>query len=79
MMGDKLFYIDRDDANREVIGCMMIVDGFDNHWIWSEQMQRYIVRRTQGRENALLAAIDNLLSTIQLQDERIAKLQRIAD
>ena len=76
---DKLSYIDKDGANREVSGCTMIVDSLDHHWIWSDQLQSYIVKHTSGRENALLAAIDNMLFTMQLQDERIAKLQRIAD
>jgi hypothetical protein len=78
-MGNKLSYIDKDDANREVSGCWMIVDSLDHYWIWSEQLQHYIVSHTKGRENALLAAIDNMLLTVQRTDERIAKLQRIAD
>jgi hypothetical protein len=78
-MGTKLSYIDHDGARREVSGCTMIVDHLDSHWIWSEQLRRNLVYQTKGRENALLAAIDSLLFTIQLRDERIAKLQRIAD
>ena len=55
----------------------MAVDQLDRHWIWSEQLQHNVVYKTKGRENALLAAIDSLLFTIQLRDERIAALQRV--
>jgi hypothetical protein len=55
------------------------VDKFDRHWIWSDQLDHNLVYKTKGRENALLAAIDLLLFTIQLRDKRIAGLQRIAD
>ena len=72
-------YIDHDGARREVRGCRMTVDHLDRHWIWSEQLKHNLVYETKGRENALLAAIDGLLFTIQLRDERIAGLKRIAD
>lgn len=75
----KLTYRDLDGARREVRGCTLTVDKFDRHWIWSEQLQHNLVYKTKGREDALLAAIDGLLFTIQLKDERIAGLQRIAD
>ena len=72
-------YIDHDGARREVRGCRMTVDKFDRHWIWSEQIRHNLVYKAKGRENALLAAIDSLLFTIQLRDERIAGFKRIAD
>ena len=72
-----LTYIDHDGARREVRGCRMTVDQLGRHWIWSEQLERNLVYKTKGRENALLAAINTLLLTIQLKDERIAALQRI--
>ena len=74
-----LTYIDHDGARREVCDCRMSVDQLDRHWIWSEQLQHNLVYKTKGRENALLAAIDSLLFTIQLRDERIASLQRVHD
>ena len=75
----KLPYKDSDGVPREVRGCTLTVDHLDRHWIWSEQLQRNLVYKTKGRENALLSAINSLLFTIQLRDERIAALQRIAD
>ena len=57
----------------------MTVDQLGRHWIWSEQLERNLVYKTKGYENALLAAIDSLLFTIQLRDERIAALQRVHD
>ena len=74
---DKLTYRDHDGAQREVTECTLTVDDLDRHWIWSEQLQRNLVYKTKGRENALLATIDSLLFTIQLRDERIAELQRV--
>lgn len=73
----KLTYTDHDGARRVVKGCRMTVDKFDRHWIWCEQLEHNLVYRIKGREDALLAAIDSLLFTIQLRDERIANLQRI--
>ena len=72
-----LTYIDHDGARRTVRGCRMTVDQLGRHWIWSEHLERNLVYKTKGRENALLAAINTLLLTIQLKDERIAALQRI--
>ena len=74
-----LTYVDHDGAHRVVRGCKLTVDHLDRHWIWSEQLQHNLVYKTKGRENALLAAIDSLLFTIQLRDERIAALQRVHD
>ena len=74
-----LAYIDHDGARRTVRGCRMTVDHLGRHWIWSEQLKRNLVYKTKGYENALLAAIDSLLFSIQLRDERIAALQRVHD
>ena len=75
----KLTFVDYEGMRREVQGCQLTVDQFDRHWIWSDQLDRNMVYRIKGRENALLASIDSLLFIIQLRDERIAALQRIAD
>ncbi len=74
-----LTYRDTDGRLSEVEGCTITVDQLDRHWIWSEQLEHNLVYRTKGRENALIAAIDSLLFTVKLRDERIAELQRIAD
>ena len=74
-----LKYVDHDGAPREVKGCNMTVDKFDPYWIWCKQLDRNLVYKTKGRENALLAAISSLLFTVQLRDERINALQRVAD
>ena len=76
---EKLIYKDHEGAKREVRGCNLVMDSLDRYWIWSEQLQHNLVYKTKGKENALLAAIDSLLYTIQLRDERINRLQRIAD
>lgn len=74
---NKLTYVDHDGVFREVRGCGLTVDKFDRHWIWCEQLQHNLVYKTKGRENALIAAIDSLLFTVSLRDERIAELQRV--
>ena len=74
-----LAYIDHDGSSRTVKDCRMVVDQLDRYWIWSEQLEHNLVYKTKGYENALLAAIDSLLFTIQLRDERIAALQRVHD
>jgi hypothetical protein len=80
MKTDNLFiYTDHDGAKQVLKGCRLTVDEFDRHWIWSDQLQQNIVFRTRGLDNALLAAIDGLLDTVQLRDERIKALQRLAD
>jgi hypothetical protein len=74
-----LTYTDHDGAKRKIKDCTLYVDNLDRHWIWSEQLKQNLVFKTKGRENALIAAIDSLLFIIELRDERINALQRIAD
>lgn len=64
---------------REVEACVLTVDDFDRHWLWSEQLKINLVYKTVGRENALVCAIRSLLFMIKLRDERIAELQRVSD
>ena len=78
-MKDKLVYKDHDGILHEIKGCTLIVDELGRHWIWSDRVGYNLVYKTKGLENALLAAIDSLLFTVKLRDERIEALQRIAD
>lgn len=73
-----LTYTDR-EGNRQTVNATLTVDAHGRHWIWSEQLQHNLAFKIKGREDALLAAIASLLFTVQLRDERIAGLQRIAD
>ena len=76
----KLEYRDSDGIPREVRGgCTLTIDAHGRHWIWSEQLKHNIAYLIKDREDALLASIDSLLFSIELQDERIQELQRIAD
>jgi hypothetical protein len=79
MTPSKLTYTDRHGDFREVRGCKLTVDRLGRHWIWSEQTQSNLVHGTKGREDALLAALNSALFIIQLKDERLSALQRIAD
>lgn len=79
MTTSNLTYTDHNNTVITVKNCRVTVDKLDRHWIWSEQLKNAISYGEKGRENALIAAINSLLFTISLRDERIAKLQRIAD
>lgn len=79
MTTSNLTYTDHNNTTITVKNCSVTVDKLDRHWIWSEQLKNAISYGEKGRENALIAAINSLLFIISLRDERIAKLQRIAD
>lgn len=68
-----------DWRRRSVRGCRMSVDKAGRYWLWSEQLRQNLATQKKSREECLLAAIDALLLTVQLRDERIAALQRVAD
>ena len=72
-----LTYTDH-EGNRQTVDATLTVDALGRHWIWSEQLQHNLAYKIKGREDALIEAIDSLLFTVQLRDERIAGLQRIA-
>jgi hypothetical protein len=74
-----LTYKDSDNIARVIQGCNHSVDKSGKHWIWSDQLKHNLVYRSATYENALLASIASLLYTIELKDERIKKLQSIAD
>lgn len=74
-----LTYKDSDNIARVIQGCNHSVDKHGKHWIWSEQLEHNLVYKSATYENALLASIASLLHTIELKDERLKKLQSIAD
>ena len=74
-----LTYIGSDGAGRELEGCDMSTDEAGRYWLWSEQLQQNLGIKERGRDACLLSAINSLLFTIKLRDDRIAGLQRIAD
>jgi hypothetical protein len=75
----KLTYTDHHGAVREVRDCTLTVDRHGRHWIWNEHTQSNLVYKTEGREDALLAALNSALFILELKDKRIAALQRIED
>lgn len=60
-------------------GCTLTVDKAGRYWLWSEQLQENLSWHARTRDECFLDAIGSLLFTIQLRDERIKELQRIAD
>lgn len=74
-----LTYKDSDNIARVIQGCNHSVDKYGRHRIWSEQLEHNLVYKSATYENALLASIASLLHTIELKDERMKKLQSIAD
>ena len=78
-MSEELTYIDSDGARQKVEDCDLSQDKAGRYWLWSDALQHNLAYKIKSREDCFLAAIDSLLFTIQLRDEKIAALQRIAD
>lgn len=78
-MSEELTYIDSDGARQKVRGCKLSQDKAGRYWLWSEELQRNLAYKIRGREDCFLAAINSLLFSINLRDQQIAALQRIAD
>lgn len=76
---EQLSYYDNDGIPRVLEGCTLSVDRAGRYWLWSEQLQHNLAHKIKTREACLLAAINSLLFTVELRDERIAELKRIAD
>lgn len=74
-----LTYHDSDGVSRTVKGCSLTTDKAGRYWLWSESLQHNLAYKAKTKEDCLLIAIDSLLHTIKLRDERIESLQRIAD
>lgn len=78
-MSEELTYIDSDGARQKVKGCKLHRDEAGRYWLWSDALQQNLAYKIKSREDCFLEAIDSLLYSIQLRDERIAELKRIAD
>ena len=78
-MIEELTYVDNDGARQKVRGCKLSQDKAGRYWLWSDTLQHNLAYRIIGREDCFLAAINSLLFSIHLRDERISALQRIAD
>ena len=74
-----LVYRDSDGATQKVEGVSLYKDKAGRWWLWSSDLEINLAYKIKEKEDCLLAAINSLLFTIQLRDERIASLQRIAD
>ena len=74
-----LSYTDHDGARRTIEGCTLTIDKAGRYWLWSEQLERNLAYKERSKEDCLLSAINSLLYIIELKDERIAGLQRIAN
>lgn len=78
-MSEELTYIDSDGALQKVRGCKLSQDKAGRYWLWSDTLQHNLAYRIRGREDCFLAAINSLLFSIRLRDEKISELQKIAD
>ena len=74
-----LIYIDHDGAARAVEGCNLTQDKAGRYWLWCETLDHNLAYKTRSKDDCLIAAIDSLLFTIQLKNERITALQKIVD
>lgn len=79
MSNESLEYHDSDGVMRELKDCELYKDKAGRFWLWSEQLDHNLSYKAKSKEDCLLAAINSLLFTIQLQDEHIGRLRRIAD
>lgn len=77
-MGD-LSYIDSDGRTLTIEGCRLHIDKAGRYWIWSDIVGHNLVYKSKGLDNSLVAAIGSLLHIITLRDERISRLQQIAN
>lgn len=75
----ELAYVCSSDNRTHKIDCTHTIDKQGRHWIYSNALKHNLVYKSATYENALLASIASLLYTIELKDERIKKLQSIAD
>jgi len=74
-----LTYRSSEGGYNTVENCEMTIDKAGRFWLWSEDLQHNLAYKSASREDCLLAAINSLLFTIKLKDERINKLQRVND
>lgn len=77
-MTEELTYIDSDGTRQKVNGCELSQEA-GRYWLWSDTLQQNLSYKIRSREDCFLEAIDSLLFIIQLRDERISELQKIAD
>ena len=77
-MINRLHYKDSDGLVRVLSGCSLTQDKVGRYWLWCDKLEHNLAFKIKTKEDCLIAAIDSLLFTIQLRDERIASLQRIA-
>ena len=78
-MSEELTYVNSDGDRQKVRGCKLSQDKAGRYWLWSDALQQNLAYRIKGREDCFLAAINSLLFSIYLRDERISELQKIAD
>lgn len=79
MTSENLIYRNSDLYKTEVEGCRLTKAKNGKFYLWSEALEHNLAYNMATREDALLAAIDSLLFTIKLKDNRIAELQRVYD
>jgi hypothetical protein len=72
-----LDYRDSDGVVRTIEGCNLTLDKANRYWLWCESLEHNLAYKARTKEDALLIAIDSLLFTIQLRDERLEALERI--
>lgn len=77
MTAENLIYRNSEGWKTEVKGCELTKAKNEKFYLWSEALKHNLAYNVQTREDALLAAIDSLLFTIELRDKKIAELQRV--
>jgi hypothetical protein len=72
-----LAYRDSDGVTHTIEGCNLTLDKANRYWLWCKSLEHNLAYKARTKEDALLIAIDSLLFTIKLKDERLETLERI--
>lgn len=67
----ELSYVDDEGVPRTIDGLSLSVDKAGRMWLWSEQLEHNLAYKYKNREHLFLAAIDSLLFTISLMQEKV--------
>lgn len=77
---ENLKYTDQDGYTREIRGELRLTtDKAGRMWLWSEKLQHNVAYKYKDKEMLLLAAINSLMHTIELQESQIKALSYIKD
>jgi len=72
-------YTDHDGVKRTIEGVSLTQDKAGRYWMWSDQTETNLAYKEKTEKDCYLSAIDSLLFSLQLKDERLAEYKAIVD